>query len=260
MPFLEYNGVKTYFRKFGEKRDLPPLIFIHGVAANHLSWYSQIKFFSELTEFYVLDLPGHGKSDIPTVEDLPTLYINIIRQLILEEKIENPVLIGHSMGGGIVQLAAISYPELINKAILVCTGVNLGFKINLTTPVKKVLKKILSLFGWKVYCIITSKFTAKHEIPGLKGINLEARMSATCSGKTFLDIIGFLLSIDLSEEIKSVNLPMLFITGTKDMFFNQVGFYRKLPNVQIKIIEGGEHILQLLNKETNYHILNFIKG
>ena len=262
MPYLNYNGIKVYYRRLGVKTDLPPLILIHGAFANHLAWYSQIKFFSKLTEILVFDLPGHGKSDNPSIEYTPQFFGKIVKRLIEEENIKSPILAGHSLGGVIAQTAALMYPELIEKLVLLCTGVILsyGIKIWVPTPVKSVLGKIFSLFSWNLFCTLLSKLTAKHEIPGLEGVRLEARMAASCSGRAFLNIIGNLLDYDISDKVKSIKMPILFVTGTKDLFHNQAKFYKRFPNAVVKIVEGGKHVLQLLNEEPNQWMLEFIKS
>lgn len=262
MPFLNYKGIKVYYRKFGAKNGLPPLVLIHGAFANCLTWYSQIKFFSKLTEIYVLDLPGHGKSDNPSVEYSAPFFSSIVKYLIEKENIKSPVLVGHSLGGVIAQTFALQHPELIEKLILLCTGVVLtyGIKIWIPKPVKTVLAKLLSHLRWRFFCIILSKLTAKHHIPELDGVKLEARMAASCSGRAFLNIVSNLLDYDLSSVLGSLKMPILFITGTKDSFYKQARIYKNLPNVTMKIVQGGEHILQLLNEEPNRWMLEFIKG
>lgn len=261
MAFLNYKGIKIFYRKLGVKTDLPPLVLIHGAFANHLAWYSQIKFFRNITEMIVLDLPGHGKSDNPATEYTTQFFSDIVYRLIKTENIDKVILAGHSLGGVIAQTFALKHPELIEKLVLLCTGMTLTFGIKLYMPpsVKIILKRILSLFKWKLFCTILSKFTSKHKIPGLEGVNLEAQMAASCSGRVFLNIAGNLITYNLSEAIKSIKMPLLFITGTKDMFYRQAHTYRRLPNATVKVVEGGEHILQLLNKEPNEWILEFIK-
>ncbi len=262
MPFVDYQGIKVYFRKLGVKGDLPPLVLIHGAFANHLAWYSQIKFFSKLTEIYVLDLPGHGKSDKPMIDYTPQFFSNIVKHLIVKENIPKPIIAGHSLGGIIAQTFAIAYPELVEKLILLCTGVILSFgsKIWMPAPVLTVLGKILSAFSWSFFCKILSKLTAGHEIPGLEGVRLEAGMAASCSGRVFLDIARNLATYDLSTSINNLKMPLLFITGTKDLFYNQIKIYKQLPNAVVKVVKGGEHVLQLLNEEPNRWMLEFIKS
>ncbi|MHA1265079.1 MAG: alpha/beta fold hydrolase [Candidatus Helarchaeota archaeon] len=262
MPFLDFKGINVYFRKFGVKTELPPLVLIHGAFANHLTWYSQIKFFSPRTELYVLDLPGHGQSDRPKLNYTPHFFSKVVNYLLEYEQITRPILAGHSLGGVIAQTFALEYPSKITKLILLCTGVNTLSQLrSLISPAAlPAIERLLSLFSWPLFCKILAKITAKHEIPGLEGIRLEARMAASCSGRVFLNIMKHLLMYDLSAKVSSIHVPILFITGTKDLFYKQIPFYNHLPNAVVRVVKGGEHVLQLLNPEPNYWMLEFIQG
>ncbi len=262
MPYFNYNGIKIYYRRLGVKTNLPHLIFIHGAFANHLTWYAQIKFFSNITEVSVLDLPGHGRSAKPKIEYTLNFFANILQKIMEELEILKPILIGHSLGGFIVQTAALKYPEQIQKLVLLCTGVYGGLwgkKLRLPYHILLVLRRILSKFSWSLFCKILSNLTAKHKIKGIEGIKLESRMATSCSGKVFLNIMFHLLGSDLSDAVKSIKIPILFISGTKDLFYHQAPIYHALPNAIVKIKAGGEHILHLLNEDINGWIFDFIK-
>jgi pimeloyl-ACP methyl ester carboxylesterase len=261
MPFLNFRGFKIFYRKMGVKTSLPPVIFIHGAWANHLTWFKQLRYFAKYTEVYAYDLLGHGKSDKPRVEYTGQLYAEILRSLITQLAIVNPILVGHSLGGGIAQIFALKYPDQVQKLVLLCTGVYLSLgrgPIKIHPAVLLVLRKLLSKLRWSYYLKIMTKMSAKHRIEGIKG-NLEARMAATCSGKAMLSMVYHLMQYDISKQVGALRLPILYITGTKDPFLSQVPIYRALPNVKVKIKIGGEHILHLFNGQLNKRILEFIK-
>lgn len=262
MPFLNYKGFKVFYRKMGVKTNLPPLIFIHGAWANHLTWFNQLRYFAKCTEIYAYDLLGHGKSDKPRMEYTAQLYVEILRALIKQLAINNPILVGHSLGGGIAQYFASKYPDQIQKLVLLCTGVYLGLRghrLKIHPSVLLFLRKLLSKMRWSVFLKIMSKMSAKRQIEGIEGINLESRMAATCSGKAMLSMVYHLMTYDISKEVRFFKLPILYITGTKDPFFWQIPIYRALPNVKVKIKIGGEHVLHLFNGQLNKRILEFIK-
>jgi pimeloyl-ACP methyl ester carboxylesterase len=262
MPFLDFRGFKIFYRKMGVKTSLPPLIFIHGAWANHLTWFKQFRYFAKYTEIYAYDLLGHGQSDKPRVEYTAELYAEILRALITQLAIVNPILIGHSLGGGIAQFFALKYPDQVQKLVLLCTGVYLslgGGPLKIHPAVLRLLRKLFSKMRWSAFVKIMSKMSAKRRIEGIEGINLEARMAATCSGKAMLSMVYYLMQYNISKQVGSLKLPILFITGTKDTFFNQIPIYRALPNAEVKVKIGGEHVLHLFNGEVDNWILEFIK-
>ena len=263
MPFLNFRGFKIFYRKMGIKTSLPPLIFIHGAWANHLTWFNQLRYFAKYTEIYAYDLLGHGKSDKPRVEYTAQLYAEILKSIITQLAIKNPILIGHSLGGGIAQYFTLKYPNQVQKLVLLCTGVYLSLgrgPIKIHPAVLIFLRKVFSKLRWSAFLKIMTKMSAKHRIEGIEGVNLEARMAATCSGKAMLSMVYYLMQYNISKQIISLKLPILFITGTKDTFFGQVPIYRALPNAKVKIKLGGEHVLHLFNGEVNKWILEFIES
>ena len=64
---------------------------------------------------------GHGNSDSPAEEERYSLEIfaNDIHYLIKKKKLENVVLIGHSLGGMIALKFLEMYPEMCKKVVLV---------------------------------------------------------------------------------------------------------------------------------------------
>jgi Lysophospholipase len=97
-----------------KKASKTPILFIHG--ANMAAWCWNEKFmpyFSELGHpTYAVDLRGHGKSSGQEQLSSNSIadYVNDIERVIAEIG-EPPILIGHSLGGLIVQksLSSILY-------------------------------------------------------------------------------------------------------------------------------------------------------
>jgi pimeloyl-ACP methyl ester carboxylesterase len=240
---------------------MPPILMIHGAFANHLTWYSQIKLLCNKTELILFDLPGHGKSSKQLREYQLEFFAYLLKHLIEELRLENPIVMGHSLGGFIAQLGAIYCPTLISKLILLCTGpffdLN-GQKVKIPTQILVVLEKVLSKFRWSLFCKILDKLSRKHTIRGLEGIKLEEGMAASCSGRAFMKVILPFIQLDLTSDMKATKMPILVITGTKDIFYSHVPFYQSLSNARVKIVDGGEHVLHLLNDEPNRWILEFI--
>lgn len=90
--------------------DLPWLVFLPGLTADHTLFDKQLDYFTGKVNCFVWDAPAHGLSR-PfalnfTMEDLADYLHDIFKV----DNIENPILIGQSMGGYISQVYMMRYP------------------------------------------------------------------------------------------------------------------------------------------------------
>lgn len=67
---------------------------------------------------YLIDLRNHGQSPHSDDFDYSTMADDI-HEFLITHAVENPILIGHSMGGKVAMQFATTYPELISKLIIV---------------------------------------------------------------------------------------------------------------------------------------------
>lgn len=119
MPYVTTaDGVRAYFDHAGSG---PALIMVHGASQDSLSWQYNLDFFAQHYSVHALDLPGHGKSGVPPTganrqtEDNARYLIQVIDALGLER----PILMGHSMGGGVIVSAAVQAKGRVRGLVLV---------------------------------------------------------------------------------------------------------------------------------------------
>ena len=102
---------KIFFRRLGQGI---PVILIHGFCETHEIWSGFAENLSEKFEVFVIDLPGFGESPIPkvpfSINDIGTIILDWIDQ----NKIVQPVVIGHSLGGYVTLALASQASEKIN--------------------------------------------------------------------------------------------------------------------------------------------------
>ncbi|RIK92151.1 MAG: hypothetical protein DCC73_13725 [Proteobacteria bacterium] len=93
-----------------------PLIFIPGLASGAWAWDDMVRRFSITHKVYALTLAGF--SGLPS-QPSPIIdkVVRDIRRLIREEKLERPVLIGHSLGAFIAYRIGVDAPEEIGGVI-----------------------------------------------------------------------------------------------------------------------------------------------
>ncbi len=113
--FVNVNGIRLHYLDWGG--DGPALLFLAGLGTTaHIFDRFAPRF---VDKFHVLALTrrGHGESDYPdTGYDLDTL-IEDIRQFLDAIKIEQVILVGHSMAGIELSHFAVMYPQRVLKLV-----------------------------------------------------------------------------------------------------------------------------------------------
>lgn len=97
----------------GSERRVPPLLFIHGAYAGAWCWDEHfLPWFAEQGfDAYAVSLRGHGRSQGKESLHQSGIrdYVADVRQVV-EELETPPILVGHSMGGMVVQKYLEQYP------------------------------------------------------------------------------------------------------------------------------------------------------
>lgn len=97
-----------------------PLVLVHGYLGGSDMWEAQIAHFRASFDVIALDIPGFGRSaglsPHDTIDAIATRLLDFLSEL----GVERFALLGHSMGGMVVQQMAADAPERISK--LVCYG------------------------------------------------------------------------------------------------------------------------------------------
>ena len=98
------------------------LVFVHGYLGGGLQWADQVEIFSEHFRVITPDLPGFGENHAMTTPET----IRELAQYVLDEldqlEVDRFHLVGHSMGGMIVQEMVALAPARVDKLVLYGTG------------------------------------------------------------------------------------------------------------------------------------------
>jgi pimeloyl-ACP methyl ester carboxylesterase len=103
---------------FKERGKGQAVILLHGFPFNQEIWNNFAEKLAQKFRVFTVDLPGLGKS--PILQS-PFSIDQVAAQIILwikENKIENPILIGHSLGGYVTLAAAGQDPDLFGGLVL----------------------------------------------------------------------------------------------------------------------------------------------
>lgn len=117
--FTEVRGGRLHWVEMGEGQ---PVVMIHGLAGNlHNFTYAMTKRLAAAGyRAIAIDRPGCGWSERDSDEQarIPE-QARMIAEMLEKEGIENPLLVGHSLGGAVSLALAVNHPERVGALALV---------------------------------------------------------------------------------------------------------------------------------------------
>ncbi len=120
--FVTLYGAKIHYVEAGSGS---VVILLHGTGGDATNWAQTIKPLSAKYRVIVPDQVGFGLSDKPSLNYRITTFVDFLNQLYKELKIEKATLVGNSLGGWIAATFASTYPEKVDRLVLVDSW---GFK------------------------------------------------------------------------------------------------------------------------------------
>lgn len=228
----------------------PALVFLHGIGGNAASWRYQLAEFSHAYRAIAWDMPGHGDSAMVSEPSFPK-YAQYLHEFLAEHKIEQPILVGHSIGGMIVQEFMATYPNLTRAAVLYATSPAFGPKGGAWQQqfIRERLgpldegKTMAELAPHIVKSLIGSRAAAA-------GIALATQSMAAVPEHTYRATMLCLLDFDRREALGKINIPCLLVTGEEDTNALPAMMEKmaaKIPGAQFRCLPGLGHLAHLEN-------------
>ena len=90
----------------------PPLVLLHGLTFDRRIWQpvvDRVRALDPTRRIVAIDLPGHGESPAQLPHDFDHV-IELIAAVLGEAGVDDPVVVGHSISGGIVSLYGARHP------------------------------------------------------------------------------------------------------------------------------------------------------
>ncbi|KAI8143954.1 Alpha/Beta hydrolase protein [Fennellomyces sp. T-0311] len=97
----------------------PPLVICHGLFGSKQNWRTLAKVFStRLSRDVYADLRNHGDSGRSDTHTFDAMAADL-NQFLMDHKLEQPVLVGHSMGGKAAMTAALQNPASLSELVVI---------------------------------------------------------------------------------------------------------------------------------------------
>ncbi len=111
--FLEVDGERLHLIDTGPADlDLPPVVLIHGASVNLLDMHMALGGrLAENRRVIVIDRPGRGYSSRPADGAKLTAQARLIRAAVVSLGVEQPIIVGHSLGAAVALRYAIDFDD-----------------------------------------------------------------------------------------------------------------------------------------------------
>ena len=222
-----------------------PFVLVHGYLGSSEMWTFQKEFFSKDYRVIIPALPGFGEShnvkSLDSINKMAKEIINVLDQ----KKIDKFNLIGHSMGGMIVQEITKLIGDRVNKLICFATGSigDIPGRFETMEETREKLKKEgteLSFSRVPVKWFVKGDKDKNYFLceNAVKNVSLEAADNALLAMKNWRG----------KENLKNIKNDTLIIWGDKDTSYNfdQVDTLNKnIKNSRLEIFKDCAHNVHL---------------
>jgi pimeloyl-ACP methyl ester carboxylesterase len=233
MPLAE-NGIW-----YADHRDptvhRTPVLLIHGAGGTHLDWPAELRRMPDMNAI-APDLPGHGRSKAPARASI-SAYAADMTGLLDTLKIPKAILLGHSMGGAIVQTMALHAPDHVVGLILIGTGAKLGVHPD-------ILNGLVSDYEKTIRMIVDWQWADGYE----QVKRLGAKRLLETDPKVLLGDFTATNAFDMRGQVGQIGVPTLIIGGTADRmtpFKFSTYLHEQIAGSQLVSVEGGGHMMAL---------------
>jgi pimeloyl-ACP methyl ester carboxylesterase len=237
----------------------PPVILIHGFGGSLWQWEYQQRALSAEHRLITLDVLGSGYSDKPDLEYRPEQLVEFFRGFMDALNLPRASLIGNSMGAGLAIGMALTYPERVDRLVLI-GGLPDRIEQKLASPlIRQAIETrvpiwLASLGNWLLGRSLTE--TVLREIVHDSSLLTPAVIDRSHRNRRQASLIGPLLTIarnlplwedGFAKRLGEIRHPTLILWGSQDRVFPpQVGheLHRTIPGSTLAVIPNAGHIPQ----------------
>lgn len=242
------------------------IIFIPGFASSGEVWNETKAAFEKDFTCYTLTMAGFAgvkPQPNPSFEN----WKAGIAAYIKDNKIEKPILVGHSMGGGLALAIASDYPDLIGKIVVVdalpCLAAlsDPSFKSKENNDCSPMVTQMAAMNETQFYDM--QKQTMPRLLQDSSKLEMVVDWSVKSDRKTFSEVYCDFFNIDLRERISAIKCPSLILL--ESYFINLKpaieGQYKNLKTANFQYADKGLHFIMYDDKEWYLAQLNnFLKS
>ena len=226
----------------------PSLIFLHGIGGAARAWRGQIDVFSSNFRAVAWDMPGYGGS-VPLANVSITTLADALQDFLQGIGANAPILIGHSIGGMIVQQWLIKYPAAARAVVLAQTSPAFG-KADGDWQKSFIEARLGPLDRGETMASLAPALVKDlvGDHPNAEGMEVAQSCMASVPEASYRASMLALLGFDQRHALGDIKVPTLVLSGSNDknapatMMAKMAGH---IPSANYVELDGAGHLVNL---------------
>jgi len=246
-----------------EAGDGPPVVFLHGITLGVGVWARQFRSLAPRHRVLAFDLRGHGQSMAGDGGYTFERMADDLLEVLGERRVTGAVVVGHSMGGMVLQIAALRRAEALKRhaAGIVLLATDAGPAI--PGPIGRPMG--LATAGFAGRAARFAERRGKGVYPGSdlatwasracfgahpRAVDVELVRSITAAAqpRALAELLVPLLGFDVRAELGAIDLPTLVVVGSRDLLTPALRARRvadRIPGARFEVLPGCGHLVML---------------
>ncbi|MBI3954383.1 MAG: alpha/beta fold hydrolase [Chloroflexi bacterium] len=261
MPKVKVNNVTVNYELTG-RGDV--LVLTHGLGGSIESWTYQVPAFAERHQVLAWDMRGFGASDKPHQAYTRSTFAADLSALLKALDIERAHILGHSLGGLVVQQFALDYPGQTRSLIVVDSSSEIKeqYMAGWERQAQAVEEKGFQALGFDPSFTYAPDFVKNHLDQIQQWRQEQAQNDPRCYAAAARVAGRQLLEDPLTPKLQAIRCPALIICGAEDRMTPPGGsviMSRAIPGAKLQIIPGAGHaVTREKPGELNRAVLDFL--
>lgn len=218
-----------------------PLVLIHGYLAGAKIWQDQISYFKHRFEVFAVNLPGFADSALLEAPNTILGFAKTILSELTALGIEKFHLMGHSMGGMIVQKMAAIEPDRVDHLICYATG-PAGVMPDRFESIDQSRTRLEKDGLEQTVKRIAATWFIKQE--NAQGYELCVEMGKRATLQASLASLSAWESWDGKSDLKKITAKTLIVWGDKDRSYGwsqPEALWHGIKNSNLAVVPGCAH-------------------
>lgn len=230
----------------------PPLVFLHGIGGAARAWRGQLAAFGDRYHAIAWDMPGYGSSR-PLDRASIVALAEALQDFLLEVGATRPIIVGHSIGGMIVQQWLVKYPRAARAVVLAQTSPAFG-KADGDWQKSFIEARLGPLNRGETMRSLAPMLVKElvGDDPDPDGLEIARECMASVREASYRAAILALLNFDQRNALANIAVPTLVLSGSKDKnapatMMAKMATY--IPSSTYVELEGAGHLVNLERPE-----------